>query len=143
MSWQDENIFNVFFLSKLLLCVAVKVFEKATIWPSSYLTLALPWGSSSLTVLKWQEMTRNYISNINMGYVVYCLNVKESYFLWSLFTTQIISRLSTMSSSVIPAWISKYIDYKVWDELTFPFPNFNGVEWIINYIPYFIKHVIT
>ena len=25
-----------------------------------------------------------------------------------------------------PAWISNYMYHKVWDELTYPFPNFNG-----------------
>ena len=28
--------------------------------------------------------------------------------------------------TLIPAWISNYIHYKVWDELTYPFLNFNG-----------------
>ena len=28
--------------------------------------------------------------------------------------------------SLIPAWISNYIQHKVWDEITWPFPNFNG-----------------
>ena len=26
----------------------------------------------------------------------------------------------------IPAWISNYINYKEWDEITYPFLNFNG-----------------
>ena len=26
----------------------------------------------------------------------------------------------------IPAWLINYIHYKVWDEITYPFPNFNG-----------------
>ena len=39
--------------------------------------------------------------------------------------------------TLIPAWISNYIHYKVWDEITCPFPNFNGAiievwEWIRN-----------
>ena len=25
-----------------------------------------------------------------------------------------------------PAWISNHIHYKVWDEITYPFLNFNG-----------------
>ena len=25
------------------------------------------------------------------------------------------------------AWISNYIHYEIWDEITYPFPNFNGV----------------
>ena len=41
-----------------------------------------------------------------------------------------------------PAWISIYINYKVWDEISYPFPNFNGCtvevyEWISNFILHF------
>ena len=48
------------------------------------------------------------------------------------------------SLTLIPAWISNYIHYKVWDEITYPFPNFNGVtvevwEWISNFIPCFLS----
>ena len=28
--------------------------------------------------------------------------------------------------TLIPAWISNYIQYKLWDEITYPFLNFNG-----------------
>ena len=40
----------------------------------------------------------------------------------------------------IPAYVSNCIRYKVWDETTYPFPNFNGTtveiwEWIDNSIP--------
>ena len=28
--------------------------------------------------------------------------------------------------TLIPAWISNYIHYKVWDEITYPFLNLNG-----------------
>ena len=36
--------------------------------------------------------------------------------------------------------------YAVWDEITYPFPNFNGFtvevwEWISNFILYFTGHV--
>ena len=37
--------------------------------------------------------------------------------------------------TLIPAWISNYIHYKVWYEITYPFPNFNGA------IPHFIGYV--
>ena len=42
--------------------------------------------------------------------------------------------------TLIPAWIGNYIFYKVWDEITYSFPNFNGAtvevwEWISNFIP--------
>ena len=49
---------------------------------------------------------------------------------------------------VIPPWISKHLSIKVWDEITYPFPNFSGAtvevwEWISNFIPHFIMDVIT
>ena len=28
--------------------------------------------------------------------------------------------------TIIPAWISNYIHYKVWDEIAYPFLNFKG-----------------
>ena len=28
--------------------------------------------------------------------------------------------------TLIPAWISNYIHYKLWGEITYPFLNFNG-----------------
>ena len=44
--------------------------------------------------------------------------------------------------------ISYHIPSKVWIEITYPFPNFNGAtvevwEWIYNFIPQFIMDVIT
>ena len=41
-----------------------------------------------------------------------------------------------------------YIQYKVWYEITWPFPNFSGAtfehyEWMSNFIPHFTGHVIT
>ena len=50
--------------------------------------------------------------------------------------------------TLIPSWISDYIHFKVWGEINYPFPNFNGAtvevwEWISNFIPHFTWHVIT
>ena len=44
--------------------------------------------------------------------------------------------------------ISNYIHYEMWDEIIYPFLNFNGAtievyEWISKFIPYFTGHVIT
>ena len=41
-----------------------------------------------------------------------------------------------------------YMPSKVWDEISYPFPNFNGTtmevwEWIINFISHFTMDVIT
>ena len=46
------------------------------------------------------------------------------------------------------AWMNNHMPNEVWDEITYPFPNFNGWtvevwEWIINFIPHFIMGAIT
>ena len=40
---------------------------------------------------------------------------------------------------LISAWTINYINYKVWDEITYPFQNINGytvevLEWISHFI---------
>ena len=50
--------------------------------------------------------------------------------------------------TLIPAWISNHIPSKMWDEITYPFPNITGPtievwEWIGSSIPHLIMNVIT
>ena len=50
--------------------------------------------------------------------------------------------------NLIPTWISNHMAGNVFDEIAYPFPNFNGAavevwEWISNFIPHFIMDVIT
>ena len=45
--------------------------------------------------------------------------------------------------TLIPAWISNHVPCTVWDEITYPFTNFNSAtievwEWINNFISHFI-----
>ena len=45
-------------------------------------------------------------------------------------------------------WISNHIPSKVWDEITYPFPNFDGCigevwKWISKFISYLVMGVIT
>ena len=47
-----------------------------------------------------------------------------------------------------PSMNKYHMPGKVWDGITYPFPNFNGAtvevwEWINNFIPHFIMDVIT
>ena len=46
------------------------------------------------------------------------------------------------------AWVSNHMPGKVWDEITYPFPNFNGAtvevwEWISSFIPHYVMDAIT
>ena len=50
--------------------------------------------------------------------------------------------------TLIPAWISNYICYKVWDEMTFQFLNINCAtvdvwQWICNFIQHFTGHMVS
>ena len=49
---------------------------------------------------------------------------------------------------LILSWISNYINYKVWNEITYLFPNFSSITievcvWRSNVIPHLTGHVIT
>ena len=44
----------------------------------------------------------------------------------SIFETYCTFSRYCTSPTLIPAWISNYIHYNVWDEITYPFLNFNG-----------------
>ena len=46
------------------------------------------------------------------------------------------------------AWISNHMHFIMWDEITYPFPNFNGGtvevwEWISDFIPHYTWFLIT
>ena len=50
--------------------------------------------------------------------------------------------------ALIPTWRSNDMPHKVWDEITYPFPNVNGTTvefwvWIRNFIPHFTSHLVT
>ena len=50
--------------------------------------------------------------------------------------------------TLIQPWISNYIRYKVWDDVTYSFSNFSGAtfevwEGINNFMPHFTEHEIT
>ena len=49
---------------------------------------------------------------------------------------------------MILARVNNYTHYTVWDEIIYPFQILNGStievwEWISNFLPYLIGHVIT
>ena len=42
------------------------------------------------------------------------------------FSNFAMAPFTNMEITLIKAWISNHIRYKVWDEITYPFLNFNG-----------------
>ena len=59
-------------------------------------------------------------STLNGSYWTYVYNLKSQQYadIWGLFYLHGLTWIS--------AWISNYIHYNVWDEITYPFLNFNG-----------------
>ena len=58
------------------------------------------------------------------------------------------AHFTNMDKLLIPAWVSNHMHSKVWNEITYPFLNFNGctvevLEWISDFILHFIMDVIT
>ena len=45
---------------------------------------------------------------------------------WCIKTWTAVAAFTKNGLTLIPAWISNYIHYNVWDEITYPFLNFNG-----------------
>ena len=47
---------------------------------------------------------------------------------WVVTSCAPLCPLSPTCLNLIPVWISNYIHYTVWDEITYSFPNFNGAH---------------
>ena len=55
--------------------------------------------------------------------------------------------LSLTWTNFIPEWISNHVSSKVWDEISNPFPHWNGAtvnvwQWINNFSSYFITDLL-
>ena len=99
--------------------------------------------------VNWRGICYQYEIDL---WCLFCFFVKKVTFDWSYCDPCHIPKLPgpllLTWIDLIPAWISNYIHYKVWDEITYPFPNFNGCtvevwEWITNFIPHFTRCVMT
>ena len=55
---------------------------------------------------------------------------------------------NNIALTLIPAWMSNHMSSKMWVEITYLLPNFNGAsvevwEWISNFIPHLTMDLIT
>ena len=94
--------------------------------------------STLVQLMAWCRQARFYLVSFN-SIPVYA-NQLWSFYQWDLFCQ--------MESTIIISWMSNYIHYKVWDEVTYSFPNFSGAavevwDWKRNFIVHFTGHMIT
>ena len=138
-----------------------KFYTSCTSWKLIWQTLG---GMSKMTYPHWLKHLSDFkqssritaIGHIALVAINGTITLEPYHMSWQGWAGTII-HLMTMTTRVpfyehkstfIPAWISNYIHHKVWDEITYPFPNFNGAtvevwEWISNFIPHFTGTVIT
>ena len=88
------------------------------------------WGISCELALKWMSLDLTNDKSTLVQVMAWCRQATSHYL------SQCWPR-SLLPYELIPAWISNYIQFKVWDEITYPFPNFSGAaievwEWILD-----------
>ena len=106
---------------------------------------------SSNHFLSWKHCMNLFkVLSLQLGF--WCFAPKESLLfglmIQSMLLLNLWYRFIQHGLNFVPAWISKCIHYKVWDEITYSFPNFNSStidvwEWIINFILHFTVHAVT
>ena len=105
------------------------------------------WGISCEIALIWMSLdfTDDQLTLVQV--LAWCHQATSHYLnqCWPRFQCHL---ASLGPNELIPAWINNYIYYKMWDEIIYPFPNFNSWtvevwEWISDIIPHFIGHMIS
>ena len=99
------------------------------------------WTAVYTTSCLWGAQCLQKTSHVTTAVTRYCILHGLNFELTETFHLLRSLLLTLWATHLIPAWISNYIPSKVWDEITYPFPNFNGesVElwvWISNFIPH-------
>ena len=91
---------------------------------------------------RWFDTNLILVSPDNIICNLWALHYQPS--VWQIYATTN-QKVQPLTAT---AWASNHMPSKVWDEITYPFPNFNGAtaevwEWISNLIPQFIMEAIT
>ena len=121
-----------------------ETFSNAFSWMESFAFLLKFYWSLFLKVLYWLKGSIGF-GNVSQLMMAFCHEKTECCHSWDPFYWH--------GLTLIPAWIRNSIHYiikhyKVWDEITYPYSNFNGAaievwKWISNFILHFIVAVIT
>ena len=90
----------------------------------------------------------NRINTYFFRIILKCMYMSKLSITWPTYRYRCSGPFYLHGLTLISALISNYIHYKVWDEITYPFSNFNSAtvevwEWISNFIPHFTGHMIA
>ena len=127
-------------------CICSKLIRKRTIINKYYMYIFI-----SYCILKQFNMNLNYINwdNTWSFYVSFIQSVGTHCWIRSqrVPTNRVVLthhvggllQYRIPSETTTGSWISNHMTNKVWDEITYPFPNFNGAavevwEWMSNFI---------
>ena len=88
--------------------------------------------------VNWIKMRAYHDSNTGNGHQVACaiLYICFLEFDWEWLIIGFVG-CCQMCAFLIPVWISYHTPNNVWDEITYPFPNFNGYRWILGIAKWF------
>ena len=136
------------FESSEVLFVSLRYHFSHICTPTTQMLWAAPAVSGRLTSKKMVPKGPRQIRDVLVSWLT------DGVAWWGRYTDSFLNHwswpvlLTRIDFNMNPTWISNYIACKVWDEITYPFPNFNGCtidvcEWICNFTPYLIMKVIT
>ena len=116
------------------------LFEAKMMWIIIYFlnqwSIGLQWSTMIIQPLA-KSVTYFYLWNIVVFNTIHCESAKRMCF-----------NTLTNSLYIILTWINNHDQRKMWDEITYLFPNFNVytvdvLEWINNFTSHVIMNVIT
>ena len=105
--------------------------------------------ANTVCVLRWIIYCHNDLRTLIYWYVSYisCVMYTNDHIDSSGWDRNMPSGLLYKNGLNLTAWMNNHISSKVWHEITYPFPKFNGAtvevwEWKSNFMPHFIMGVI-
>ena len=143
----DYTSNNIFYVKRKWICItsyfAVIISALKQFAPVSRIThfRAIKPFPNNIAILCWDPSDiRIFVLGVRHPFAVDCIIVrgKNPLYIWKTWMVQV--RVTTQRQR-------NYIHYKMWDEVTHPFPNFNVCtlkvwEWISNFIPHCTEHLI-
>ena len=98
------------------------------------------WKIRTTEIISRHMRVRDKLTSVTLWEGIMCFNAHH----WNTGKRHHFTEISEGTLALLtwinfdPAWISNYMNYKVWDGITYPFPNL-----ISNFISHVTRYVIT